>query len=146
VARIEQIEANVITVSGLDAQDGAPVLDIKPYEPYFDADTQSQQHEVREVASLAEARAAIDLIDAEVIRLLGNRAGYVRQVVNFKKSAEDVRAPARYSELMRRRRELAEAAGLNPDVIEGMYKLLVDNFIQEEMEMLRQREEAEGNF
>lgn len=140
VARIEQIEANVIIVSGLDAQDGAPVLDIKPYEPYFDADTQSQQHEVRQVSSLAEARAAIDLIDTEVIRLLGNRAGYVRQVVNFKKSAEDVRAPARYSEVMRRRRELAEAAGLNPDVIEGMYKLLVDNFIQEEMEMLRQRE------
>jgi isochorismate pyruvate lyase len=65
----------------------------------------------------------------------------VRQVVNFKKSAEDVRAPTRYAEVMRRRRELAEAAGLNPDVIEGMYKLLVDNFIQEEMEMLRQREE-----
>jgi len=140
VARIEQIEANVITVSGLDAQDGAPVLDIKPYEPYFDADTQSQQHEVRQVSSLAEARAAIDLIDTEVIRLLGNRAGYVRQVVNFKKTVEDARAPARYAEVMRRRRELAEAAGLNPDVIEGMYKLLVDNFIQEEMEMLRQRE------
>lgn len=140
VARIEQIEANVIIVSGLDAQDGAPVLDIKPYEPYFDADTQSQQHEVRQVSSLAEARAAIDLIDTEVIRLLGNRAGYVRQVVNFKKTVEDARAPARYAEVMRHRRELAEAAGLNPDVIEGMYKLLVDNFIQEEMEMLRQRE------
>ena len=145
VARIEQIEANVITVSGLDAQDGAPVLDIKPYETYFDADTQSQQREVCQVSSLAEARAAIDLIDTEVIRLLGNRAGYVRQVVNFKKTVEDARAPARYAEVMRRRRELAEAAGLNPDVIESMYKLLVDNFIQEEMEMLREREGKQGN-
>jgi hypothetical protein len=41
---------------------------------------------------------------------------------------------------MRRRRELAEANGLNPDVIEGMYKLLVEYFIQEEMEIVRQRE------
>jgi tRNA-Thr(GGU) m(6)t(6)A37 methyltransferase TsaA len=141
VARIEQIEANILTVSGLDAQDGAPVLDIKPYEPYFDTDAKSQSLEVRQVASLAEARAAIDTIDTEVIRLLGNRAGYVRQVVNFKKTAEEVRAPTRYAEVMRHRRELAEAAGLSPDVIEGMYKLLVDYFIQEEMEILREREE-----
>jgi tRNA-Thr(GGU) m(6)t(6)A37 methyltransferase TsaA len=140
VVRIEQIEKNVITVSGLDAQDGAPLLDIKPYEPYFDADFQSQQRETRPVSSLAEARAAIDVIDTEVIRLLGNRADYVRQVANFKKTPEDVRAPTRYAEVMRRRRELAEAAGLNPDVVEGMYKLLVEYFIQEEIEMIRERE------
>lgn len=145
VAHIEQVENNILTVNGMDAQDGAPVLDIKPYEPYFDADTQSQQLEVRQVSSLAEARAAIDLIDAEVIRLLGNRAGYVRQVVNFKNTPEDVRAPARYAEVMRRRRELAEANSLNPDVIEGMYKLLVDNFIEEEIELLRAREWKQEN-
>jgi tRNA-Thr(GGU) m(6)t(6)A37 methyltransferase TsaA len=145
VAHIELVENNILTVSGLDAQDGAPVLDIKPYEPYFDADTGSQQLEVRQVSSLAEARAAIDLIDAEVIHLLGNRAGYVRQVVNFKNTPEDVRAPARYAQVMRRRRELAETNGLNPDVIEGMYKLLVENFIQEEMEILRKKKRKERN-
>ncbi|MBE7468096.1 MAG: chorismate mutase [Anaerolineales bacterium] len=91
------------------------------------------------MASLAEARAAIDLIDTEVIRLLGHRAEYVRQVVNFKRTPEEVRAPARYAEVMRRRRELAEANGLNPDVIEEMYKLLVESFIQEEMKILRER-------
>jgi len=137
VAHVEKVEANVISVSGLDAQDGTPVLDIKPYAPYFDIDTVQQQLEVREVSSLQEAREAIDLIDAEIIRLLGNRAGYVHQVVQFKKTPDDVRAPARYAEVMRRRRDLAEAAGLNPDVIEGMYKLLVDNFIQEEMDLLQ---------
>jgi len=136
VAQIEAIEGNMITVIGLDAQDGTPVLDIKPYAPYFDADTAQQRLEVREVSSLAEARAAIDVIDAEIIRLLGNRAGYVRQVVKFKQTAEEVRAPARYAEVMRRRREMAEAAGLNPDVIERMYRLLVDNFIKEEMALL----------
>jgi tRNA-Thr(GGU) m(6)t(6)A37 methyltransferase TsaA len=140
VARIEAVAGNVITVSGLDAQDGTPVLDLKPLVPYFDAAMAQQQFEVREVNSLAEARAAIDLIDTEIIRLLGNRAGFVRQVVRFKQTAEDVRAPGRYAELLRRRRELAEAAGLNPDVIEGMYKLLVDNFIKEELELLQLEE------
>ena len=140
VVRVEQIEGRVITVAGLDAQDGSPVVDIKPYVPYFDADGRSQQFEVSSVASLQEARDHIDAIDTEIIRLLGNRAGYVRQVANFKKRPEDVPAPARYAEVMRRRREWAQAAGLNPDVIEGMYKLLVDNFIEEELELIRQRE------
>jgi tRNA-Thr(GGU) m(6)t(6)A37 methyltransferase TsaA len=140
VTRIEQIVDNVIMVSGLDALDGTPILDIKPYTPYFEADRQAQQLEVRQISTLAEARAAIDAIDVEVIRLLGNRAGYVRQVTNFKKTLADVRAPERYAEVMRRRRELAEANGLNPDVIEGMYRLLVEYFIEEEIEILRERE------
>jgi len=140
VAHIEAVAGKVITVSGLDAQDGTPVLDLKPLVPYFDAATAQQQLEVREVSSLTEARAAIDLIDTEIIRLLGNRAGYVRQVVRFKQTAEDVRAPARYAELLQRRRELAAAAGLNPDVIEGMYRLLVDNFIKEELKLLQLEE------
>lgn len=143
VAHIEAVEGNVMTVSRLDGQNGTPVLDIKPFVPYFDVDAQHQQLELREVSSLQEARETIDLIDLEIIRLLGNRAGFVRQVVNFKKTIEDVRAPARYAEVMRRRREMAEDAGLNPDVVEGMYKLLVDSFIKEEMEMLQLQEESE---
>jgi tRNA-Thr(GGU) m(6)t(6)A37 methyltransferase TsaA len=142
VAHIEAIDENVITVIGLDALDGTPVLDIKPYAPYFDEDTQRQQLEPREVTSLEEARDAIDTIDAEIIRLLGNRAGYVRQVVNFKQTPDEVRAPTRYAELMHRRREMAEAAGLNPDVVEGMYKLLVENFIKEQMDIIQQRDQT----
>lgn len=37
VARILAVEDNVLSVMGLDAQDGSPVLDIKPYAPDFDA-------------------------------------------------------------------------------------------------------------
>ena len=36
VARIISVEDNVVTVTGLDAQDGSPVLDIKPYSGGFD--------------------------------------------------------------------------------------------------------------
>jgi len=143
VARIEAIEQNVVTVIGLDALNNSPVLDIKPYTVYFDADTRSQQFEKREVTTIEETRAVIDFIDIEVIRLLGNRANFVHQIMKFKKNAEEVRAPHRYAEVMQRRRELAEEAGLNPDVIEGMYKLLVDHFIREEMEILEQRAEQE---
>ena len=36
VAEIVSVEDNVINVTGLDAPDGSPVLDIKPYRPGFD--------------------------------------------------------------------------------------------------------------
>jgi tRNA-Thr(GGU) m(6)t(6)A37 methyltransferase TsaA len=145
VARIEQVEGPVITVTGLDAQHGTPVLDIKPYAPYFDSDGQTQKLEVVEQDSLQACRDAIDLIDTEIIRLLGNRARYVHQVVKFKARPEDVPAPERYQAVMTRRRELAEANDLNPETIVGMYKLLIDNFIEEEIELIRRRDEERDN-
>lgn len=36
VARIVSVEDNVLTVTGLDARDGSPVLDIKPHSVTFD--------------------------------------------------------------------------------------------------------------
>lgn len=40
VARIEAVEGNVVQVSGLDAWDGSPLLDIKPYVSFFDSDSE----------------------------------------------------------------------------------------------------------
>jgi len=37
MARIVTVAGNVLTVTGLDAQDRSPVLDIKPYSSGFDA-------------------------------------------------------------------------------------------------------------
>ena len=36
VAELVSVQDNVVNVTGLDAQDGSPVLDIKPYRPGFD--------------------------------------------------------------------------------------------------------------
>ena len=36
VVRLEKIEGNILTVSGVDMLDGTPLLDIKPYIPDFD--------------------------------------------------------------------------------------------------------------
>ena len=37
LARVVALEDSTITVVGLDAIDGSPILDIKPYKPIFDA-------------------------------------------------------------------------------------------------------------
>ncbi|MCY4366003.1 MAG: tRNA (N6-threonylcarbamoyladenosine(37)-N6)-methyltransferase TrmO [Chloroflexi bacterium] len=43
VAEIVSVEDNVINVTGLDAQDGSPVLDIKPFRSGFDQPGQAGQ-------------------------------------------------------------------------------------------------------
>ncbi len=42
-ARLVSIKGNVLTVAGLDAMDGTPVLDIKPFIPEFDSVENSKQ-------------------------------------------------------------------------------------------------------
>ena len=40
VAEIVSVEDNTVNLTGLDAQDGSPVLDIKPFRPSFDGYSQ----------------------------------------------------------------------------------------------------------
>jgi isochorismate pyruvate lyase len=84
--------------------------------------------------TLAEVRAEIDAIDEEVIRLLGQRAGFVKAAARFKNSEAEVAAPDRLASMLRVRREWAERAGLSADVIEQIYRDLVSYFIRCERE------------
>jgi isochorismate pyruvate lyase len=86
--------------------------------------------------SIDEIRQAIDELDRTIVETLGRRFAYVKAITRFKKTAEDVAAPARYQQVLATRRAWAEEAGLNPDVIEQMYRLLIAYFIDEEMKNL----------
>jgi isochorismate pyruvate lyase len=84
--------------------------------------------------SLAEVRAEIDCIDEQIVRLLGRRAGYVKAAARFKTSEVAVAAPDRQLAMIEVRRQWAEREGLDPDVIEKLYRDLVAYFIRREMD------------
>ena len=84
--------------------------------------------------SLTDIRAGIDDIDQQVIRLLGERFAYVKAAAAFKRDADAVRAPQRLQQMLAQRRAWATQAGLSPDVIEGLYRQLVEYFIAEELQ------------
>jgi isochorismate pyruvate lyase len=85
-------------------------------------------------ASLSEVRAEIDRIDRAIIALIGERAGYVHAAARFKSSEADVAAPDRQASMLLDRRAWAEQSDLDPDVIEKVYRDLVDYFIVRETE------------
>ena len=90
-----------------------------------------------ECASIEDVRAAIDAIDREVVAALGLRAQYVKAITRFKKTTQDVRAPERQATVIRLRRAWAEEAGISPDVIEHIYRTLIDHFVAEELKALQ---------
>ena len=86
-----------------------------------------------ECENMTEIRTAIDQLDHQVITLLGQRFAYVKAASKFKTSEASVRANERLEAMLQQRRVWAEAAGLEPDVVEKLYRDLVNYFIEEEM-------------
>lgn len=91
--------------------------------------------------SLDEVRAQIDRIDGEIVRLIGERAGYARQAGRFKPTAADVRAPARVEQVIARVRGLATEHGADPDLVEGVYRPMIEALTELQI-AAKAREEA----
>ncbi|MEG4291352.1 isochorismate lyase [Microcoleus sp. C2C3] len=86
-----------------------------------------------ECANIQEVRDEIDIIDREVIEALSKRFQYVIAAARFKTSEASVRSPERFQAMLQQRREWAGESGLNPDVVENIYRDLVNYYIEEEL-------------
>jgi isochorismate pyruvate lyase len=92
-----------------------------------------------ECEGMPDIRAQIDAIDERVIALLGLRFEYVQAAAPFKSSAQSVRAPERFAAMIEQRRQWAQREGLSPDIIEQIYRALVEYFIAREMAQWQQQ-------
>lgn len=89
-----------------------------------------------ECTDISEVRAEIDSIDKDIIRLLAERFGYVREVVKYKERTDSgIEAPDRRASVITSRREWASAVGIDPSVVEQIYNTLIDYFIAEEKQI-----------
>lgn len=87
--------------------------------------------------SLADARAQIDSIDTKIIELIGLRQQYVDQAVRFKNSVQDVQAPERVELVIQKVRSQAQQLGVDPELIEKLYREMIQHFIQRELREIR---------
>ncbi|MCS3507558.1 Salicylate biosynthesis protein PchB [compost metagenome] len=87
-------------------------------------------------ANLAEVRANIDRLDDEIVRLIAERALYVKDAARFKRDAYQVSAPARQAQVFDKARALATRhnrgfANLEA-VVDATYRAMVAAFIANE--------------
>jgi len=96
---------------------------------------------VKDCKNIEDIRQAIDELDEEIIALLGKRYQYVKEIVRFKeKNEESIVARERREAVIRSRRKLAVENGLDPDVVEELYRNLISHFIEEELKLIRDNE------
>jgi isochorismate pyruvate lyase len=82
-----------------------------------------------DAGTLAGIRDGIDELDARIVELLARREALVRRAAPLKKDAQAVRAPDRVAQVVGRVRGLAAGAGADPDVVERIYRGLIDAYI-----------------
>ena len=89
------------------------------------------------IESLPQARAQIDAIDGALIELIAARQFYVDQAARFKRTAQDVQAPERVEEVIKKVRAAAAEQGTDPDLVESIYREMIQHFIRRELKEIR---------
>ena len=80
-------------------------------------------------ADLTQLRSQIDLIDRQIVELLGRRAGLMQAVARAKKGRPSFRDPGREEEVLNRIRDWARREGIDPEVLADVYRLLFPYFV-----------------
>ncbi|MEP2718147.1 chorismate mutase [Pseudophaeobacter sp.] len=93
----------------------------------------------RDCADMAELRRQIDDLDQMLVELLATRAGYIDRAVELKsQNGWPARIPARVDEVIENARAKADEAGLDPDLIEGLWRQLVEWSIAREARVIHE--------
>ena len=89
---------------------------------------------------MSEIREVIDVIDHQIVELISSRSQYVQRAAKFKKDENAVRDPARVQQVIESKKELAKKYGVSPELIEKIYRTMIDHFIAEEMKEWKSNE------
>ena len=82
--------------------------------------------------TMADVRAHIDALDAQIVPLMAQRSGYVAQAARIKQSASQIVDEARIEFIVNRVSAQAEALGAPPQVLAATYRAMIAAFIEYE--------------
>ena len=94
--------------------------------------------EPQDCSNLEEVRAAIDTIDREIIRLISKRGDYVTAAIPFKETVDAVKDRTRVGALLEDRKLIAREMNADPDLIEDIFKKIVDLFVKRELKQFKE--------
>ncbi|MBM7856084.1 prephenate dehydratase [Desulfohalotomaculum tongense] len=87
-------------------------------------------------------RHQIDLIDSQIIELLGRRTRLVERVGCFKRSVHNVRDPERERYILGKIKTLARQKGFSPAVAAEIYEILFNHFVKLQQKKLTELEKT----
>lgn len=90
-----------------------------------------------------EIRQEIDRIDKQIISLIADRYTFVKAVTQFKKTTDEIKAQERYDAVLVARGKLAAEYGLDPEMVQEMWTVMMNWFIEKEEEIIVDRDNGE---
>ncbi|MFF4182008.1 chorismate mutase [Streptomyces sp. NPDC001691] len=91
-----------------------------------------------------ELRLSIDALDRQIIALLAQRTSVVRELTEFKNDEETVRSPGRVAQVIEKVRRIAADEGMPPGIAEAVYRTLIHELTELQLERLAERRAAAG--
>ena len=89
--------------------------------------------------SMDELRRQIDKLDVKIIELLAKRSEFIDRATELKKSnGMPARIPERIESVVSNARHAAEELDLDADLVEKIWRILIDWSIQREAEIIRE--------
>ena len=98
---------------------------------------------LEECESLDQVRDHIDRIDAQIVPLLLERNHYVMEAAKLKGDVNAARVPARIEDVVQKVRAVAEDRGSNPDIVEAIYRAMIEINIQIERDHIAGRQKKD---
>lgn len=92
---------------------------------------------IQNIATLGEIRSEIDLVDQQIVELIGIRTCLAEKAGRFKSGADSVRDPVREDEVVRRVREIAVQKGADPEMIDFIYRHMISRSVEMQKEALK---------
>jgi len=93
---------------------------------------------------ITELRARIDALDEQLVGLLAERIEVVHRVARHKTDEASVRAPDRVQQVVDKVRALAEHRGIPADLVERLWRLLIAELTELELERVQALRRADG--
>jgi len=91
--------------------------------------------------NIGEIREALDHIDMEIVELFALRHAYVKEIVKFKKGDEGIIASERRAQVIKERKAWAEERGLDPEMMEEIFKVLIEKNIQLQFDIFNKEDQ-----
>ena len=77
---------------------------------------------------LKEIREHLDRLDTAIVQVLAERMSFIPKVANFKKDNNVERyQPEREKHILKAKRKLAEQTNVNPDLVEDLFKRIIQD-------------------
>ena len=89
--------------------------------------------------NMEELRKELDLLDNELIKLVSKRFKFIEQAAIIKEDISKIRDNDRIEDIIKRLRKLAKNNDISPDIVEKLWRYIIELSIELETEIFSKK-------